>query len=172
MGLWYRVLCSYVVCSYRGVRAMSVSGCVLAGACMLRTLGSCQRVCVCRLKIALEQPCAANLISVVLTDQEVIEDLRGEEDDFRGWGSQFLDGCKERFGLEQHALTSAAEIFVGFSVFSRGPVAELMRVDFCDLIFAGAFDDTLGKRSKSHLGEEGENVDAHNRLKCQHESTS
>lgn len=60
---------------------MSVSGCVLAGACMLSTLGSCQGVCVCRLKIALEQPCAANLISVVLTDQEVIEDLRGEEDD-------------------------------------------------------------------------------------------
>lgn len=29
----------------------------------------------------LQQPCPANLISVVLTDQEVIEDLRAGEDD-------------------------------------------------------------------------------------------
>jgi hypothetical protein len=36
---------------------------------------------LCRLKVRLQEPCPANLISVVLTDQEVIEDLRGEEDD-------------------------------------------------------------------------------------------
>lgn len=31
--------------------------------------------------MALQEPCAANLVSIVLTDQEVIEDLRGDEDD-------------------------------------------------------------------------------------------
>lgn len=34
---------------------------------------------LCRLKVELASPVAANLVSVVLADQEVVEDLRGDE---------------------------------------------------------------------------------------------
>ena len=91
--------------------------------------------------------------------------LGSEENDLGGGGAQFFDGGEERFGLEEHALAAAAKILVGFAMLAGGPVAELVGVDGGDLIFAGAFDDALGKRSEGDLGKEGDDVDAHDRLK-------
>lgn len=65
------------------------------------------------------------------------------------------------FALHDHALAPAIGGVVGGAVFVRGPVADVVRVDFHEGALLGASDDAFSQSVGRDLGKEGQDVDAH-----------
>ncbi|MEY2598866.1 MAG: hypothetical protein RLZZ142_1125 [Verrucomicrobiota bacterium] len=85
----------------------------------------------------------------------------GEQEDACVFSFQGLDGVKNGFALEDHALSAAVRGFVCDAVFVFGPVAKVVGVDGGEAAGLGFAEDAFAQGGRGDLGKKGEDIDAH-----------
>ncbi len=105
-----------------------------------------------------------------LPSDELVEEaaLGGEQDDAAvggALGPDGFDGGEDGFGLEDHALAAAEGAVVHSAVAVVGPIAEVVDEDADEAGLAGACEDAAVEGAAEELGEDGEDVEGHGRLR-------
>ena len=90
--------------------------------------------------------------------------LRGEQDDSRFFGGEFLDvfdAIEDGAGHHDHAGAAAVGFVVDFFVFVRREVADVCQDEIDDASLLRPFEDGVVQGRVKHLRKKCENIDSH-----------